>query len=226
MPDGHIIVLGYGDMGKRIVEILEKEKAVFIVVDTNEKAFKNVGFEYIVGNATEEEVLKKAGIGNASTVIVTLNNDTSVIFATLMSRGMNSLAAIFARANSVDSIDKIYKAGADYVASLSIVAGQILAKITTTCSHIDCDKVKEDILLYEGIEIEKYPVSSDSAMIGKKAAEIEFIRKAGCRIIGIKRGNEVYVDVSGTELLEGDVIAVAGTRDNVGRLKQDYMTRE
>jgi Trk K+ transport system NAD-binding subunit len=126
----------------------------------------------------------------------------------------------------VDSIDKIYKAGADYVASLSIVAGQILAKITTTCSHIDCDKVKEDILLYEGIEIEKYPVSSDSAMIGKKAAEIEFIRKAGCRIIGIKRGNEVYVDVSGTELLEGDVIAVAGTRDNVGRLKQDYMTRE
>jgi Trk K+ transport system NAD-binding subunit len=226
MPDGHIIVLGYGDMGKRIVEILEKEKAVFIVVDTNEKAFKNVGFEYIVGNATEEEVLKKAGIGNASTVIVTLNNDTSVIFATLMSRGMNSLAAIFARANSVDSIDKIYKAGADYVASLSIVAGQILAKITTTCSHIDCDKVKEDILLYEGIEIEKYPVPSDSAMIGKKAAEIEFIRKAGCRIIGIKRGNEVYVDVSGTELLEGDVIAVAGTRDNVGRLKQDYMTRE
>jgi Trk K+ transport system NAD-binding subunit len=226
MPDGHIIVLGYGDMGKRIVEILEKEKAVFIVVDTNEKAFKNAGFEYIVGNATEEEVLKKAGIGNASTVIVTLNNDTSVIFATLMSRGMNSLAAIFARANSVDSIDKIYKAGADYVASLSIVAGQILAKITTTCSHIDCDKVKEDILLYEGIEIEKYPVSSDSAMIGKKAAEIEFIRKAGCRIIGIKRGNEVYVDVSGTELLEGDVIAVAGTRDNVGRLKQDYMTRE
>src|SRR6056297_2717810 len=119
MQMGHIIVLGYGDVGKRIAEVLDENDIPFVIVDSKEDLFLKPDFEYIVGNGTEEEVLKNAGIENASTVIICLNHDTDVIFATLISRGLNPESTIFSRANSVESIDKIYKAGADYVASLS-----------------------------------------------------------------------------------------------------------
>ncbi|MBP2029727.1 Trk K+ transport system NAD-binding subunit [Methanohalophilus levihalophilus] len=224
MQTEHIIVMGYGDVGKNIIGILEKEKADFVVIDISEETFSKASFNYIVGNAADEEVLREAGIENASTVIITLNNDTSVIFATLIARGLNPLANIFARANSVDSIDKIYKAGADYVASLSIVAGQMLARITASCINVECEELKEEIHLYEGIEIEKYQIPENSALARKTPKELDLIRQMGCRVIGIQTGDNVIVKgFESHELLPGDIIAVAGTLESIGQFKQQYM---
>lgn len=224
MQTDHIIVLGYGDVGKNIVEILEGENADFVVVDQSKQALSKASFKHIIGNAAEEDILREAGIENASTVIITLNNDTSVIFATLIARGLNPLANIFARANSADSIDKIYKAGADYVASLSIVAGQMLAKITATCSHVDCEELKEEIVLYEGIEIEKYQIPENSGLALKSPEELNLIHQMGCRVIGIKNGGEVIIKgIESRKLLPGDIIAVAGTREKISLFKQRYM---
>ncbi|WP_292373551.1 NAD(P)-binding protein [Methanosarcina sp. UBA411] len=119
-PKGHLIVLGYGDVGKSIIEILSEGPFRFVVVDSNEKVFENVDFEHLVGNGTDEDVLLAAGVKTASIEFVALNDDTNVIFSTLISRNMNPELTIVARANSVKSIDKIYKAGANYVGSLSI----------------------------------------------------------------------------------------------------------
>jgi Trk K+ transport system NAD-binding subunit len=224
MKTGHIIVLGYGDVGKNIVKTLYNKNTDFIVVDQAKEAFANVAFNNIVGNAAEEDVLRKAGIENAATVIITLNNDTNVIFSTLIARGLNPLADIFARANSVDSIDKIYKAGADYVASLPIVAGQMLAKITATCSQVDCEEFKEEIILYEGVEIEKYQIPEKSDLAGKSPEEINLIKEIDCRLIGIQTNEEVTIKgFESQKLLPGDIIAVAGTRENIGLFKQRYM---
>lgn len=224
MQTDHIIVLGYGDVGKNIVEILKDENVDFVVVNKSKQALEKAPFKHIIGNATEEDILREAGIENASNVIITLNNDTSVIFATLITRGLNNRTNIFARANSVDSIEKIYKAGADYVASLSIVAGQMLAKITATCSHIDCEELKEELVLYEGIEIEKYQIPKKSALAMKSPKELDLIHQMGCRIIGIQSGEEVIIkDFESRKLLPGDIIAVAGTRKNISIFKQRYL---
>jgi len=129
-PKGHFVLLGYGDVGKSIVKVLSGGPFRFVVVDSDKKVFDNVDFEYLIGDASDEEILIETGVKTASFVLVVLNDDTNVIFATLISRGLNPEVTIVARANSVKSIDKIYKAGADYVGSLSIVAGQMIAKMT------------------------------------------------------------------------------------------------
>ncbi len=224
MENGHLIVLGYGDVGKQIVEVLLDSDVHFVVVDLNEQVLENANFAYVVGNGADEDILKEAGVESASTVIVTLNSDTDVIFAILITRGLNPGSTIFARANSVRSIDKIYKAGADYVASLSIVAGQMLAKMTTTCMDRVCKDIDEDIMLYEGIEIEKHHVHKGSDLIGRSVEKLDLRHTVGCTIIGIERDNEVVTDITPSMTIkDGDIIAVVGSKDEVSAFKEHYV---
>ena len=224
IENGHLIVLGYGDVGKQIVEVLQDSDVRFVVVDLNEHVLDNANFEYIVGNGADEDILKEAGVESASTVIVTLNDDTAVIFATLITRGLNPESTILARANSVKSIDKIYKAGADYVASLSIVAGQMLAKMTAMCMGGVSENIDEDIILYEGIEIEKHHVHKGSVLIGKSITELNLRNTVGCTIIGIERDNTVITDIVPSIIIwDMDVIAIVGNRDHISAFKEHYV---
>ncbi|SET09684.1 Trk K+ transport system, NAD-binding component [Methanococcoides vulcani] len=223
----HLIVLGYGDVGKRIVEVFIENDVHFTVVDKNEAAFSNVDFDHVSGDGTDEAVLMQAGIEKASTVIITLNTDTEVIFATLMARGLKPDCIIFSRANSVNSIDKLYKAGADYVASLSIVSGQLLAKITSKCTRPECYQLYEEIVLYEGIEIEKFQLKEGSSMVSNNIGELDFVNKFDCKIIGVERKGSVTVSLPSSFVLKvGDTIAVVGNREHVEKFRNIFIKQD
>jgi voltage-gated potassium channel len=220
---GHLVVLGYGDVGKSIVNILSGGPFRFVVVDSNEKVFENVDFEHLVGNGADEEVLIAAGVKTASFEFVALNDDTNVIFATLISRSLNPEITIVARANSVKSIDKIYKAGADYVGSLSIIAGQLLAKMTANCVGKSC-RLDEDIMLYDGIEIEKHRVEKGSFLDNKSIEDLDLERQIGCTIIGIERGKLIITAIKRQTMIKaGDMIAVVGSSKQISEFKERYL---
>ncbi|WP_406661311.1 NAD-binding protein [Methanolobus sp. ZRKC3] len=225
--NGHVVVLGCGDVGIRVVETLQYANISFTVVDSNVDNFEDADYNFIHGNATDEDILREAGLEKASTVIITLNDDTDVIFATLISRGLNPKSAILARANSFRSIDKIYKAGADYVASLSIVAGQILAKMTSQCLDKACKKMDEDIMLYEGIDIEKHTVTHGHDFVDRTVEKTGLRQNVGCTIIGIEREEQVITDILPTTIIrKGDVIAVVGGREEINKFKEKYVKRK
>ncbi|SFM32704.1 potassium channel family protein [Methanolobus profundi] len=219
-----LVVLGCGDVGRRVVETLKYADIKFTVVDSNEQNFENADYNYVVGNATEEDVLIQAEVPTASTVIVSLNDDTDVMFATLITRGLNPSSTIIARANSYRSIDKIYKAGADYVAALPIVAGQMLAKMTSSCLAVSCNKMDEDIMLYEGIDIEKHTVIGDRGLANKTVLDIDLRNRFGCTIIGIERNGTVITDIlPSTVIREGDIVAVVGGKEEIAKFKEKYV---
>ena len=209
-------MVGFGDDGKVTFEVLEKSNVRFTVVDANPELFQGSDFDYIVGNGTDEDVLKRAGVEEASTVVIALSNDSDVMFATLISRRLNSDAIILARANTYTSIDKIYKAGADYVASLSIVAGQMLAKMTSKCMDNVCEYINEDIMLYEGLSKEKHHVDTGEYLEGISIGQLDLINAFGCKIIGIQRGNSIITDIDPSVVIQkGDVVAVLGIGEQV-----------
>lgn len=221
---GHFIVLGYGDVGKRVTEILKRNNLKFLVVDASPGIFENVDFDFVVGNATSEDVLKKADVENASTIIVSLNDDNDVIFATLIARNLNPSVTIMARANSYKSIDKIYKAGADYVPSISIVAGQMLARMISECVKDACSPVDEDIRLYEGIDIEKHLVRDGDPLVGKSVKELDIRATVGCTIIGVERDSKVITDITPSLVIQlRDVIAVVGGKAEIAMFKKRYL---
>jgi Trk K+ transport system NAD-binding subunit len=212
----HFILIGYGDVGRSIAAVLEKAHVYYVVIDTNESKLKDKGFEYVIGNGTDEEILRRAGLTNASTIIIALNNDDDIIFTTLIARNVNPHSIILARANSTKSIDKIYRAGADYVASLSIVAGQMLA-------HIALGHEEDSILMLQGLEIGKHQITAGSFLAGKSIAQAGIRSKIGCTIIGIEEDGKTTTDIDPTSLLyEGMTLAIIGNSEQISKFKEEY----
>lgn len=212
----HFILIGYGDVGRSIADVLEKAHVHYVVIDLNELKLKDKGFEYVVGNGTEEDILRRAGLTNASTIIIALNNDDDIIFTTLITRNVNPRSIILARANSTRSIDKIYRAGADYVASLSIVAGQMLA-------HIALGHEEDSILMLQGLEIGKHQITTGSLLAGKSISQVSIRSKIGCTIIGIEENGKTTTDIDPTILLkEGMTLALIGNSEQISKFKEEY----
>lgn len=210
------ILVGYGDVGRSIAQVLEKAHVSFVVIDKNEAKLKDRGFDFVAGDATDEEILKRAGIRNASTVIIVLNDDADIIFTTLITRNINPHCIILARANTTKSIDKIYRAGADYVASLSIVAGQMLA-------HIALGHKEETIMMLEGLEIARHHVTSGSPLVGKTIADAKIRSRIGCTIIGIEENGKTTTDIDPSiAIREGMTLAIIGNCEQISKFREEY----
>jgi voltage-gated potassium channel len=210
------ILVGYGDVGRSIVHVLQNAHVSFVVIDKNEAKLKDRGFDYVAGDATDEEILKRAGIKNASTVIIVLNDDADIIFTTLIARNINPHCIILARANATKSIDKIYRAGADYVASLSIVAGQMLA-------HIAIGHQEETITMLEGLEIARHHVTSGSPLVGKSIADAKIRRRIGCTIIGIEENGKTTTNIDPSIIIrEGMTLAIIGNCEQISKFREEY----
>ena len=212
--DKHLVVVGYGDVGKSIVDELKRVHVKFVVVDRNEDVLSGKGFDYVVGDGSNEEILKMAGVKSASTIIIALNSDTDAIFATLVTRSLNPDAIILTRANA-PICDKIYRAGADYVASVAIVVGQMVAK------HVISDHEEDVVMLYEGIEIEKYYVRKGSPFAGKTLEELDLISKVGCTVIGIEKEGRTVIEIRGKTTIEEDsILAIIGSKEHIGKFEE------
>ncbi len=118
------VIAGFGDVGAGAYHELTASGVTCVVVDA-----KPQGMDQVVGNAEDEGVLKKASIGKARFCIVALNDDSVNIFTTLMARNLNPAVRILSRANDPASVEKLYRAGADYVALLPTIGGQTIARI-------------------------------------------------------------------------------------------------
>ncbi len=212
------ILLGYGDVGRSIATVLQDAHVSFVVIDKNEAKLKERGFDYVAGDATDEEVLKRAGIKNASTVITVLNDDADIIFTTLIARNINPHCIILARANATKSIDKIYRAGADYVASLSIVAGQMLA-------HIALGHEEKTTTMLEGLEIARYRINRDSPLVGKSIGDAKIRKRIGCTIIGIEENGKTTTSIDPSIVIkEGMTLAIIGNCEQISKFKEEDAT--
>jgi Trk K+ transport system NAD-binding subunit len=191
------VIAGFGDVGMGAYEELHGSGISCIVVDS-----KQQGMEQVIGNAEDEEVLKKAHIEMARFCIVALNDDDVNIFTTLMARNLNPVIRILSRANDPVSVQKLYRAGADYVALLPMIGGQTIARIVLEgYVTILLDLPNGDIVVMKRVTIDR-PRSAGW-----------YFRKTGVRIIGIESPDRSIVAPSPDEVLVpgDDVFAVGNT---------------
>ena len=187
-----------------------------VVVDKRE--LKDLPIPSVIGDGTSEEVLEMAGIREAVGVAVMLNSDSDVIYATLLARNLNPRAFIVARANRARSVDKIYMAGADYVASVSLLTSHILARAAQ-------DDGEELDLLYQDLELEKLEIRGLSKLAGRSLGELRILQRFGCRIAAIDRRGQVILDIDGcTVIARGDVVAALGSPENIAAFNKVYRT--
>jgi voltage-gated potassium channel len=195
------VIAGYGDVGAAAYREITSSGVSCTIVDSKPHDVEN----QVIGNAEDEGVLTEARIADAQYCIIGLNDDDVNIFATLMARNLNPGIRILARANRPASVDKLYRAGADYVALLPMIGGQTIGRIVLAGSvTILLDLPDGKMVVMK--QVEKH----HQRTVGW------FTRRSGVHIIGIESVSRSIVAPCADEVVEpADHLIAVGDTDQL-----------
>ncbi len=222
----HYIVIGLGRMGTSICEYLHSRKKPFVVIDRDDKLLEQYGeahrWIYLTGDATDDDILQKAGIDRAKALACVLPSDADNTYVVLSARILNSSMQIISRASDDKAIRKITQAGASRVISPFSSGGIKMARFMINPLFEDFLEIADD----NGIDMElaDYLISHDSPYVGKMLLETD-IRTRGLMVIGIRKtdGSKQMAPPSSTILDAGDKLFVIGSSSALQEILTDML---
>jgi len=118
--ENHYIICGYGRIGRVLCQLIREESNDIVVIENDDNLTSTLEkdrMHYLHGDASDEELLEKAGIKRASFLVAALGTDTANVFLVLTARQLNPDIYIMARASNPDVKSKLMVAGANFVES-------------------------------------------------------------------------------------------------------------
>jgi len=219
---GHIIVCGFGRVGKEVSRVFHDEGIDFVVVDNSKDSIAEAaasGYLYVEGNASSDEVLKEAGILNARGLVAAAGSDADNVFVTLSARGLRPDIFITARANAQESEFKLRRAGADRTIYPHVLGGRRLAMLALRPLVVD---FVDTALESRGKELvlENIGVGPGSPVIGKTCKEGQRCGNGAVILAVRKKDGRLFTSLSDEMLLElGDQLIVIGNREQLRDLE-------
>ncbi len=215
--EGHIVVCGWGQVGQAITETLTKEGNTVVVIDRDEGVVESYKL-FVIGDATDDEVLASAGINRAAALVVALNNAPANVYVTLSGRAAEPDLFIVARAMASGDEKKLFQAGANRVVNPHELGGAHMAALVTQPNVAEfLDIAMHDRELNISITEIQIPFGSilDTRPLrecGASGATVLAVRKEG--------GEFVHHPDADAILHEGDVLIAFGTDEDHQRLRQ------
>ena len=224
--EGHIILCGFGRVGRGAAEELRKAGSPFVVIDNNdervERAIK-AGMLAVLADASRDETLRDVGIARAKGLIATLASDADNLFVILSAKTLNPNLQLSVRIAEESSEQKMRRAGADFV----------FAPYNTTGHRMARAMLKPHVLQFldfteqQGVdvEIEQVLVTGQSTFAGRTLAEVDMRHKSGVVILAIRKANgEMHFNPSSeVKMLPGDYLIAMGDASNLQKLEQLLM---
>jgi voltage-gated potassium channel len=179
----HFVLCGYGRVGSAVFRELKKRNQNVIIIEKNRKVVEKELWEdpdvlAIPGDATDEDIMKDAGIERARGVIITTGDDVDNLFITLTARELRPEIWIVTRASKSENIKRLYRSGADKVVSPETSGGEDIyfAAIQPTIMKItmmhDVSNIKKEaeIILKYGCTLEniEYHLPEFREPLGRK----------------------------------------------------------
>ena len=210
----HYLICGFGRVGRQVARDLAAAGAKYVVIDPdpeNRERAQAVGVRFLEGLASEDELLRSAGIERARGIVACVDDDAENIVITLSARELAPDIKIIARASAEHSEKKLLRAGADRVISPYKTSGTEMARLAL---HPNVSGAVELAPEYRMEEIE---VTSGCPGSGCTIGEIQ----GGATIAALIRpdGNFVAQPPTETMLADGDVLVAMGTERTMNRLE-------
>lgn len=125
----HFVLCGYGRVGSAVFKQLQRRNQEAIIIERDRNIIEKELWEEpevlaIPGDATDEEILKSAGIKKARGIIIATGEDVDNLFITLTARELHPEIWIVARASKSENIKRLYRSGADKVISPETSGGE------------------------------------------------------------------------------------------------------
>ncbi len=221
---GHYIIAGYGRVGRQVAMEFRRRKVPFVVIERREEDARRIlseGILFIQGEATDDEVLRRAGIERAKTLISTLPDEAQNVYLTLTARSMRKDLNIIARADVEDGEKKLFRAGANHVVSPHVLGGQRMAMASLRPNVVDF--MHTTALGEGGLSIEEVVIPAQCRLDGKTIVESQLKQEYGVTIIGIKKPGQkmIVAPEPHTVLNESDILVLIGPSDSLERLSND-----
>ncbi len=217
----HYIVCGYGRMGQTIAQHLHSRRRPFVIIDNDAARLQSVsrerGWLHIVGDATDDEVLCRAGIVYAKSLASVLPTDADNVYVVLSARLLNERLQIIARASDEKAIEKMQRAGATRVVSPFSSGATKMARFMLNPSVEDFLEVTDEH--GSQLELADIQVSEKSPLAGKRLMETA-LGERGVMIIGIRRenGERLMPPPSSAIIQPGDSLFAFGSSEAVNAM--------
>ena len=173
-----VIIIGGGRVGRAAGRALEERGLDYRIVE--QQAERNRNEKYVLGNAAELEVLKRAGIMKTASVIVTTHDDDTNIYLTIYCRRLRPDVQIISRATREKNIATLQRAGADFIMSYASMGSNAILNLLDKSSVL---------MLAEGLDVFRLKVPP--ALAGHSLADARVREQTGCTVVAIKNGGEM-----------------------------------
>jgi voltage-gated potassium channel len=201
----HMIICGFGRVGRQAARDLRAAGCDFVVLDNNPDETREhaeaMGAPFVEGSPSDDEVLRSAGIMRAAGIMACVDSDAENIFITLTARELRSDLTIVARASVEDSESKLRRAGADRIVSPYKTSGSQMVRLAL---HPQVTGVVDVAPEYRMEEIE---VTVGCAAAGRTIEEI----RGSASVVAVRRDGRVEPQPAPeTVLRDGDVLVAIG----------------
>ncbi len=209
---GHVIVCGWGRVGHALSGYMAGSNHGVVVIDTSEEMLAGSEYPYIVGDATDDDVLRAAGIDHARALVAALDHDAGNVFITVSARSLRSDLFIVARALAETSESKLRRAGADRVVNPYRIGGARMAAFVLQ------PHVAEflDVVMHDGsleFRLEEVVVPASSSVSGHSLRDLDVQERTGALVLAMRApGGEFMTNPSPDMMVSaGQVVIAVGT---------------
>lgn len=183
--DDHVIVAGWGRVGRAIASGLSGS-APIVVIDNDPDRAGSVDGMVVEGDATDDDVLRQAGIERARALVAALNSDADNLYVTLSARRLRPDLFIVARARVDAAEAKLAQAGADRVVNPQAIGGARMAALVSQPHVADF----LDVVMHDGgleFRLEEVRVSATSPIAGQTLREAHLRDVTGALVLAMRQ---------------------------------------
>jgi voltage-gated potassium channel len=217
---GHVVVCGFGRLGRAVVEKLQEAGQRFLVIESDaarEAECEGRGYLSLLGSALDEEVLERAGVARAAAVVAATGSDADNVFIALSVRELNPRVTVHARAETPMGVRRLQQAGASQVVALHQLGGQRIANAIVRPAVVEFIELTTPGS-GEEVDLEEVRLQSGSKLVD---VTLDALPSHGVHVsvVAIKGEGPLRLNPGAHDALcAGDRVIVVGDRENLGRL--------
>lgn len=225
----HFVVCGVGSTGRHIVNELLAVGHRVVAIDTNEPELREIAaaypkaeFSYVVGDATDDEILGQANLPSARGVAAALSADKDNLYLMVATRQLNPSARLIARCAEMSHVEKLKRAGADAVVSPNFIGGMRMVSELVRPSVVKfLDEMLRD--KQAAMRIEEVQIGAGSDLDGVTLREADVRGRHGMSVLALKAGSSAaweYNPAPDKKLAVGAILVVLGSTEQVKALRK------
>ncbi|HEU0037459.1 MAG TPA: potassium channel protein [Kofleriaceae bacterium] len=226
----HIIVCGAGSTGRNAIEEMLKTGTPVIAIDMNEQElreiaekFPNAEFTYIVGDATDDDVISQVNLAAARGLVAALSSDKDNLYLCVAARQENPRARIVARCAELSHVEKIRRGGADAVVSPNFIGGMRMVSemLRPAVVRFLDDMLRDRRTAYR---IEEVTLGDGATALGTTLRDARIRERFGMTVLAVRSKESeswTYNPEAGEKIGPGMTLVVLGSPEQVSKLRNE-----